>query len=744
MAGVVCPQCRKSNPAEREDCQYCGARLRLATEPLPPIRPGEQPVKKNTSELERALPSWLREARAASDSREPQQATSLDGKDAPPPRKKDELPDWLAGLEAESKAEDEQLPEWLRSLQGEPPSPAPAPQAPSEEVPDWLRQLRESAPASEPPAPPAPPPPAPDSSADLPAWLRGETPPSAPPREVPAGEPVRTRPAAHESLPDWLAEKVSAADAESSRIPLPGAEPSGGQADLPDWLSRLSGSAESTPVQPGKLGTSPLSESAPPTDENLPDWMSRAVEPPPAAPSPEPLSPEPVEMPDWLRSLTAESPGGPPPMSSTPALIMDEPASGGQEDVEAIFSMDMPEWLSGESREKPSAPATGPFTTPPPADLAPGELPSWVQAMRPVEAVLGEGAPPVDESEPQERAGPLAGLRGVLPAVPQLLAGRRPQPYPNRLQVSDSQQAHAALLDHLIESETRPHPISVGGATRPQRLLRWLVALLLLAVTALPVLGGTQFTPMMALGLFPNQTIEALKVVNELPGSAPVLVVLDYEPSLTGEMQAVASPLLDHLMLRGARLTLISTSPAGPALAERLIAAQSHAYQAGAQYVNLGYLAGGPAGVLAFVLDPPGAARGTVDGAPAWESAPLQGVRTYADFAAVVIVTDNAESARAWLEQGGPYRGGRPTLLAVSAQAEPMLIPYYHSGQAQGMLGGLSGGAAYETLTGRTGPARAYWDAFGLGLVLALLLILAGGLGSLALGWRDRHAEPDL
>ncbi|MFO3797359.1 MAG: zinc-ribbon domain-containing protein, partial [Anaerolineales bacterium] len=67
MDEILCAQCGQSNPPDAVFCQRCGALLppqRPATEPLAPtLRPGEEPVKKSTAELEPLLPAWLRETR---------------------------------------------------------------------------------------------------------------------------------------------------------------------------------------------------------------------------------------------------------------------------------------------------------------------------------------------------------------------------------------------------------------------------------------------------------------------------------------------------------------------------------------------------------------------------------------------------------------------------------------------------------------------------------------------------------
>ena len=84
-----------------------------------------------------------------------------------------------------------------------------------------------------------------------------------------------------------------------------------------------------------------------------------------------------------------------------------------------------------------------------------------------------------------------------------------------------------------------------------------------------------------------------------------------------------------------------------------------------------------------------------MDGQQAWQLPPLQGVQKLSDFAAILILTDNADSGRAWIEQTGSAIGNTPLLMVISAQAEPMLLPYYDSGQIKGLVTGLAGGEAY-------------------------------------------------
>ena len=64
--------------------------------------------------------------------------------------------------------------------------------------------------------------------------------------------------------------------------------------------------------------------------------------------------------------------------------------------------------------------------------------------------------------------------------------------------------------------------------------------------------------------------------------------------------------------------------------------------------------------------------------------------------------------------------------------------------QVTGMISGLSDAARYEFANNsRPGMARAYWDAFGAGLGLAVLAIILGSAWSLISGMRARRTAAE-
>jgi len=241
--------------------------------------------------------------------------------------------------------------------------------------------------------------------------------------------------------------------------------------------------------------------------------------------------------------------------------------------------------------------------------------------------------------------------------------------------------------------------------------------------------------------LLPPEARDMTNIVMSIPDNSRVLVIVDYDPALAGEMEAVSGPLLDQLvLLRHPRLSFLSTSPNGSGLVERLLRNTNISQPSpdGLGYLNLGYLPGGESGVLTFVQSPQLAMPAMGDQVPT----------AFSGYSAIAMLTDHADSARVWVEQlqiakqTDPTLANQSLLVVSSAQAGPMLQPYVASRQINGLINGLSDATRYEFVNNsRPGIARAYWDAFGVGSMLAVVLIVLGSLWSLFTGMRARRAE---
>jgi hypothetical protein len=561
------------------------------------------------------------------------------------------------------------------------------------EIPDWLQEIQEEpGGASE------------DQEAfedqdedEAPDWLEQMR-----QRQEQAQQEEIAEETAEPAVPDWL-EQLDEEDLKGFGKPF--------RSEEPDWLSEAAGGPEEPAVS-----------------QEIPEWLSEISGPPGEEvenPPQPPLIRGEQSRQTPLELGEQEAPLGREQDPSQPPLIRGEQT--GQTPL-----------VRGEQSEEPAAPEEAE------PEISRAEIPSWLASMRPVE----DAAPPITPQETStprvESAGPLSGFSGVLSQQPEVGQVPKPPTYSSKLQVSENQKSHADLLTEMLAQEGEAQAIPRSPMISPQHILRSAIALILMAAVLWPLITGSQEAPLPSLS---PGTAAVNQLINGLPDQAQVLLAFDYEPGLTGEMESTASPVVDHLMMRGAYLSLVSTSPLGPILAERFLSttAAEHGYANGSQYVNLGFIPGGPAGLLAFAQSPGRVLPYTLEGSPAWGRGgqpalpPLQGVTRLSDFDLVMVITDSPEAARTWVEQAQPFledeSAQTPLVMVTSAQAEPLVRPYYQpiSGQVQGLLSGLRDGGAYGRLTGREGLPRKYWDAFGLGLWAAAAVIVVGGLVNMGL-----------
>ncbi len=652
------------------------------------------------------LPDWLAFVQPAATEAETPVPAAVPG----------EVPDWLSDFKADQPVADlptsasmpsEGLPDWLMSAQPEQPAaPVTPPLQSSKEEPDWLSTF--AGPQEVEPSSTAAP-----ASNELPNWLAAAeagivgaavfNPDEKKTAELPRGFSKSAIPAASQPAAD---------DFELPPITISGDE------DLPDWLSDLPGAPG--PVAPAKKSTAPL---------------------PPVPEAGEQLPAEKSKTPDWRAGAAAVAATA--ATAKAASAFTDQPMAG-----EDAFAMEMPDWLSGVTpAETPAAEAVGAGVTSAGGSesLTPGDLPAWVQAMRPVESVIAETAGDVDDEQFVESQGPLAGFQNVLPFVPGLIAIRRPGVYSSKLQVNAGQQNNAALLEGLLSTESDAAKVKHKSGLHYNKFLRWMIALLLIILVAIPIILGSTLTPIS--NLYPPELLAANEVIKALPSNPNVLVVFDYEPAFSGEMTTASAPVLGQLMAKGATLTAVSSLPTGSVQANLLLATylSSYNYLGSDSFINLGYIPGGAAGIYNFATNPTGTISVDVEGNPVWSgsSSFLSDTSQLSDFDAMVILVDGSETAQVWIEQSRLPLGATPLLMVISAQSEPMILPYYDSNQVQGMVTGLFGGAYYEQITASPATARLFWDAFAVAFFVAEIIIVVGGIWALIAAWQSRLARKE-
>jgi hypothetical protein len=301
----------------------------------------------------------------------------------------------------------------------------------------------------------------------------------------------------------------------------------------------------------------------------------------------------------------------------------------------------------------------------------------------------------------------LQGLRGVLAASPVIGAApdyqglSRPAP-------SEASLARAELLQSLLgQPIAGPQPrLRRKRGTLDELVERWLVAAVLLsAVLAVLLLPLTvRPVPRLTQPIASPGALQLYQVVEDLGAVDHVLVAFDYGVPEADELNAVARPVLRHVIDRGADISIVSTRPDGPMVASALL---SEMIDAPDQYRLFGYRPGAVA-----------AASHLLAGADPQPTV-------------LLILTSRPASLRGWVEQARARYGDQlPVVLASSAALEPVVSPFLDAaaGQLKGSIHGLSGAASYETLRGGGGDAVRSLDALAAGHLAIVLLMIVGAV----------------
>jgi len=697
------------------------------------------------------VPDWLAELGAETPEVRLEPEEKIEEMPGPAPEIEDEDtgPDWLAGVpaavaaaavlgatqepEPEPEMEDEELPDWLAELRAEAPEEELAeetepeleaePELEEEELPDWLAGLRAEAPEAE---------------------LAEETEPEL------EAEPELEE----EELPDWLAELAAEApEAELAEETKPEfeAEPELEEEELPDWLAELRAEApEAALAEEEELEAVPEAEPEIEEEDKKPDWLvgvsAAALAAATRKATREPEAEE-EESPAWLDELAPAKAEGT-AAEEVPAW-WEEQETPDFEEIPAAEAM--PEWIAG-MRPKDAEVLPGEeemvvegelpdWLVPSGADeddtLAQADIPEWLLALKPRELRKAEGEevdvlPPLPE-EKVEETGILAGLQGILPIEMLIAQPRVATPPGEKALVRDTPESR--LFSEIVARppSVAPQAIAREKPGRLDQVVRWIIYLILIGVVAALLLIEE---PLLVRDITPVPAVDGLYTeIDALGSNAAVLVAFDYDPASSGEMDAVAQPILAHLMEQQARIVAISLLPAGPPTAQNLLdtaAADQSGYTYGEQYANLGYLPGEAIAVRLLGQSLETAVPRDMAGTPLAELAALQGINTLADFELIIELAATQDSVRWWIEQGSmPH--DIPIGAGTSASVDPLVRPYYETEpqQLQGIVGGIAGTAMYETLLGDEdldGSTAARLNAQLAGAILLVLVILIGNV----------------
>ena len=280
------------------------------------------------------------------------------------------------------------------------------------------------------------------------------------------------------------------------------------------------------------------------------------------------------------------------------------------------------------------------------------------------------------------------------------------------------QRSQADLLKALLATEGKSLEMPVPDEKRPFRWQRLFLAMVLLAAVIVPLfINDGTYTQK---GTLMPASLTFFDQVEQLPSKGSILVVLDYPVGLSAEMEMVSAPVFSHLMQKGMNIALLSSQPEGIWLSQRLV--EVNQTSAGLDsFTNLGYLPGSRMGMMNL------ATTGLIEGQlslPALPE-PILGV-SLAKYDGLILITDSLQSARNWIELVFPGLVEKPALVISSMQEALMVMPYFDSGQVDGLLAGLQSASQYRAALDTPIQPATPWRSYQAGLLVMAGLLLVG------------------
>jgi hypothetical protein len=205
--------------------------------------------------------------------------------------------------------------------------------------------------------------------------------------------------------------------------------------------------------------------------------------------------------------------------------------------------------------------------------------------------------------------------------------------------------------------------------------------------------------------------------LERLPNEALVLVAFDPDLGTYAEIRPTVRSLLADLLDRGARLAFISLTPEGRALGSAELARLARLEVADERAIDLGFVPGAEAALVAVSRDLVAEDGGTLGQPP--------------DLA--VVVGGNDIGPRSWVEQVAPRVDGLPLVGVAPTVLLPELEPYLDSGQLAALLATPRDGATYRASLS-LGPMERVAEVGGPS-PLAVLVGMLAAIGVLGAGF---------
>ncbi|MBA4419844.1 MAG: hypothetical protein C0391_01725 [Anaerolinea sp.] len=328
-------------------------------------------------------------------------------------------------------------------------------------------------------------------------------------------------------------------------------------------------------------------------------------------------------------------------------------------------------------------------------------------------------------------------LVDALEDIPGILPGQEIKYHPPRQTTaqspSDSTTARISMFETTLLAEKEEHGSPLYKRSRSSFIVRWVIAALLLGLISLVQLSNA--APSRLPQSIPVEIVDFYTSISGVRAGANVLLILDYEPAYAGEVETAASAGIRLLADKQASFFTVSTSAHNLFLADKLLTAVNATgtdlevpFLGTDRFTVLGYLPGGQSGMQGLLRDFKGSLPLGLNLSRTTDIPGLSTIHNLNSFDGILILTDNPDTARTWVEQIQPLLTSPQLWMVVSSQAVPLVRPYIRSGQIDGLIGGMYGAASFEQVLREPGPATQLWNGYYYALVFSLFIMATAGI----------------
>jgi hypothetical protein len=286
---------------------------------------------------------------------------------------------------------------------------------------------------------------------------------------------------------------------------------------------------------------------------------------------------------------------------------------------------------------------------------------------------------------------------------------------PPELSVSREEQTQADQLAAAIVNERASRPVRQPMDSSFTWLHRLILGIILITGLSFSLFAGGHSQPSQTLLRPQNEAL--IRWVNEIPADASLLIIFDYAAGYASELSLVSEPILNAVLKEDSSIAIASSTPSGALLAGRLM--DKLDVGEGYEVADLGYYPVAAYGAYGM------AGRQDSDWIALNLPEPDKSLPS-GDFDGVLILSDSFEGAQMWIEQLSALMPETPLNLLVTAQAGPMLHPYWESGQVSGMISGISEAAGLEAVWFEDDVVSLHWQAYQTGILILITLLVMG------------------